>query len=200
MFSVNPSTPTDPSFYPRCGTDRASDRDQGSRSIIAKLHFLRVCCSIAASYHLPLHLSPSDGLHIEVGLAPPIQKLLHTVDMLCIDYYEARQRKNRANSWNDCHSRVEVSRQQAQKKICLDFERAFFNASVWLQAGQYLALAAQIPAKQKSGCPRLRHLRGGDFATRHATPPGATLAVLKPNSPGERKAPSTATRSAPGGR
>ena len=161
MFSVNPSTPTDPSFYPRCGTDRASDRDQGSRSIIAKLHFLRVCCSIAASYHLPLHLSPSDGLHIEVGLAPPIQKLLHTVDMLCIDYYEARQRKNRANSWNDCHSRVEVSRQQAQKKICLDFERAFFNASVWLQAGQYLALAAQIPAKQKSRCrPLICHMLG----------------------------------------
>jgi hypothetical protein len=41
--------------------------------------------------------------------------------MLCIDYYEAFQRKNRANSWNDCHSRVEVSRQQAQKKICWDF-------------------------------------------------------------------------------
>jgi hypothetical protein len=77
---------------------------------------------------------------------------LHTVDMLCIDYYEARQRKNRANSWNDCLSRVEVSRQQAQKKICLDFERKFFVTSVWLQAGQYLALAAQIPAKQKSGC------------------------------------------------
>jgi hypothetical protein len=75
--------------------------------------------------------------------------------MLCIDYYEARQRKDRANSWNDCHSRVEVSRQQAQKKICLDFVRALFNTSVWLQAGQYLALAAQIPAKQKSGCPRL---------------------------------------------
>jgi hypothetical protein len=31
-----------------------------------------------------------------------------------------------------------------------------FNTSVWLQAGQHLALAAQIPAKQKSGCPRLR--------------------------------------------
>jgi hypothetical protein len=80
--------------------------------------------------------------------------------MLCIEYrllhyYEARQRKNRADSWNDCHSRVEVYRQQAQKKICLDSVRAFFNTPVWLQAGQYLALAAQIPAKQKSGCPRL---------------------------------------------
>jgi hypothetical protein len=72
--------------------------------------------------------------------------------MICIDYYEARQRKNRANSWNDCHSRVEVSRQQAQKKICLDSVRGFFITSVWLQAGQYLALAAQIQAKQKSGC------------------------------------------------
>ena len=130
MFSVNPSTPTDPSFYPRCGTDRASDIDQGSRSIIAKLHFLRVCCSIAASYHLPLHLSPSDGLHIEVGLAPPIQKLLHTVDMLCIDYYEARQRKNRANSWNDCHSRVEVSRQQAEKNLLGFRARAFQHVSL----------------------------------------------------------------------
>jgi hypothetical protein len=40
--------------------------------------------------------------------------------MLCIDYYyEVCQRKNRANSWNDCHSRVEVSRQQAQKKMPL---------------------------------------------------------------------------------
>jgi hypothetical protein len=75
--------------------------------------------------------------------------------MLCIDYYKAFQRKKRANSWNDCHSRVEVSRQQAQKKSCWDFVRTIFNTSVWLQAGQYLALAAQIPAKQKSGCPRL---------------------------------------------
>jgi hypothetical protein len=40
---------------------------------------------------------------------PPIQKLLHAVDMLCIDYYEACERKNRANSWNGCHSRVGAS-------------------------------------------------------------------------------------------
>jgi hypothetical protein len=64
---------------------------------------------------------------------PPIQKLLHAVDILCINYYEAFQRKNRANSWNDCHSRVEVSRQQAQKKNLL---------GVWLQAGEDRAIAA----------------------------------------------------------
>jgi hypothetical protein len=56
-----------------------------------------------------------------------------------------------------------VSRQQAQKKICLDFEREFFITSVWLQAGQHLALAAQIPAKQKSGCRPLLLAVGTDF-------------------------------------
>jgi hypothetical protein len=55
--------------------------------------------------------------------------------MLFIDYYEARQRKNRANSWNDCHSRVEVSRQQAQKKICLDFEREFSSRQFGFRPG-----------------------------------------------------------------
>jgi hypothetical protein len=60
---------------------------------------------------------------------PPIQKLLHTVGMLCIHYYhyEACQRKNRANSWSDCHSRVEVSRQQAQKKKSVGISRTRFS-------------------------------------------------------------------------
>jgi hypothetical protein len=62
--------------------------------------------------------------------------------MLRIDYYEARQRKYRANSWNDCHSRVEVSRQQAQKKICWDFVHALLELAVWLQAGEDRAIAA----------------------------------------------------------
>jgi hypothetical protein len=64
--------------------------------------------------------------------------------MLCIDYYEACQRKNRANSWNDCHSRVE--RQQAQKKICWDFVHALLELAVWLQAGEDRAIAAGIKA------------------------------------------------------
>jgi hypothetical protein len=34
------------------------------------------------------------------GLAPPIRKVLHTIGMLCIDYNEACQRKERANSWD----------------------------------------------------------------------------------------------------
>jgi hypothetical protein len=68
--------------------------------------------------------------------------------VLCIDYYEARQRKDRANSWNDCHSRVEVSRQQTQlvtqKKICWDwdFVHALLELAAWLQAGEDRAIAA----------------------------------------------------------
>jgi hypothetical protein len=93
LFSANPPTPSRPEFLPMMRPVRAPGRDQGPQSRIAKLHFLRACCSIAASYHLPLHLSPSDGLHIEAALASATRKLLHTVDMLCIDYYEACQRE-----------------------------------------------------------------------------------------------------------
>jgi hypothetical protein len=60
--------------------------NQGPRSRIAKLHFLRVCCSIAAPYHLPLHLSHSDGLHIEAALASANTKLLHTAYRRCAMY------------------------------------------------------------------------------------------------------------------
>jgi hypothetical protein len=52
---------------------------------------------------------------------PPIQKLLHTVGVLCIDYYyEACQRKGRSNSWDDCHSRVagrSVSTASAERSL-----------------------------------------------------------------------------------
>jgi hypothetical protein len=58
---------------------------------------------------------------------PPIQKLLHTTDMLCIDYYAACQRKNRANRWNDFHPQVERPRQQAQKKKCWDSVHALLE-------------------------------------------------------------------------
>jgi hypothetical protein len=73
---------------------------------------------------------------------PAIQKLLYAVGVLCIDYYEACQRKNRADSRNDCHSRVEVSRHQAQKKICWDFVHALLELAVWLQVGEDRAIAA----------------------------------------------------------
>jgi hypothetical protein len=52
---------------------------------------------------------------------PPIQKLLHAVDILCISYYEACQRKNRANSWNDCHSRIECLDSKSVIKNLLGF-------------------------------------------------------------------------------
>jgi hypothetical protein len=55
--------------------------------------------------------------------------------------YEACQRKNRANSWNDCHSRVEVSRQQAQKKA-VGISCTLLESAAWLQAGEDRAIAA----------------------------------------------------------
>jgi hypothetical protein len=45
--------------------------------------------------------------------------------------------------------------------------REIFNTSVWLQAGQYLAIAAQIPAKQKSGCRPLFRFRKKQIASAH---------------------------------
>jgi hypothetical protein len=91
----------------------------------------------------------------EMHTGPPKQNLLHTVNMLCIGYYEACQRKNRANSWNDCHSPVGVPQQQAQKKICWDFVHALLELTAWLQAGEDCAIAAGSQADLKSGCPRL---------------------------------------------
>jgi hypothetical protein len=61
---------------------------------------------------------------------PPVQKLLHAVDMRCIGYYKASPRKNRANKWSGCHSRIERPRQQAQKKNCWDFVYAFRTSSL----------------------------------------------------------------------
>jgi hypothetical protein len=56
---------------------------------------------------------------------PPIQQLLHAVVMLCINYYEAFQRKKRANSWNDCHSRIECL---DSKDVSLAPGRAVFSS------------------------------------------------------------------------
>jgi hypothetical protein len=66
-----------------------------------------------------------------------------------------------------------ASRQRERNKIKLDSVRAVFNTSVWLQAGQCLALAAQIPAKQKSGCRPLRQGGGGAGGALHLHRPCA---------------------------
>jgi hypothetical protein len=76
-------------------------------------------------------------------------------------------------------------------------ERAWSGGRRWPWGGGGGAVEAVWPTSNLQP-PGPRHLRGGDFAT--LPPPGTTGAVLKPHSTGERKAPSTATRSAPGGR
>ena len=60
---------------------------------------------------------------------PPIQKLLHAVDILCISYYEAFQRKNRANRWNDCHSRIECPDSKSGIKNLFGFRARDFQHS-----------------------------------------------------------------------
>jgi hypothetical protein len=91
-----------------------------------------------------------------------MQKLLHAVDILCINYYEAFQRKKRANSWSDCHSRIECLDSKSVIKNLLGFRACNFQ-HVSLASGRavFSAPAAQIPAKQKSGCPRLVGQGGG---------------------------------------
>ena len=60
-----------------------------------------------------------EDLRIEPRYGSANKKMLHTADMLCIGCYKACQRKDRASSWNDCHSRVagrSVSTASAGKK------------------------------------------------------------------------------------
>jgi hypothetical protein len=52
-------------------------------------------------------------------------------------------------------SRVEVSRQQAQKKICWDFVHALLELAVWLQAGEDRVIAAGSKVDKKTGAPPL---------------------------------------------
>jgi hypothetical protein len=77
--------------------------------------------------------------------------------MLCIGYYEAFQRKKRANSWSDCHSRVGASRQQAQKKsVGISRRRceALLELAAWLQVQVWedraIALLAGIAAGSRA--------------------------------------------------
>jgi hypothetical protein len=56
-----------------------------------------------------------------------MQKLLHAVDILCINYYEAFQRKKRANSWNDCHSRIACLDSKSVMKNLLGFRACNFQ-------------------------------------------------------------------------
>jgi hypothetical protein len=92
---------------------------------------------------------------------PPIQKLLHAVDMLCIGYYEACQRKNRANSWNDCQymerlslAGRSVSTASAEKNL-LGF-RARASRIINLASGRGgPRYCGGQPSGLKTGCPRL---------------------------------------------
>jgi hypothetical protein len=89
----------------------------------------------------------------EMHTDPPIQKLLHAVDILCINYYEAFQRKQRANSWNDCHSRIECLDSKSVIKNPLGF-RACNLQHVRLASGRAVfSSCGADPSKAKKRLP-----------------------------------------------
>jgi hypothetical protein len=96
------------------------------------------CCSIAAPYHLPLHLSPPDGLHIEVALASANTKIVACRRYTMYQLLRGVSTKKRANSWNGCHWAIvsgvvdRVSRQQERNKkyvwiSCVQFSTPQFG-------------------------------------------------------------------------
>jgi hypothetical protein len=94
--------------------------------------------------------------------------------MLCIDYYEARQRKNRANSWNDCHSRVvgrSVSTASAEKNL-FGF-RAWIFHHVSLASGRTVfSSCGANPSKAKKRLSSPKRLSGKEL---RGVPPPALV-------------------------
>jgi hypothetical protein len=81
---------------------------------------------------------------------PPIQNLLHAVGMLCINYYEAFQRKKRANSWNDCHSRIECLDSKSVIKNLLGFRACNFQHASLASGQAVLSSCGADPSKAKT--------------------------------------------------
>jgi hypothetical protein len=109
---------------------------------------------------------------------PPIQKLLHAVDILHISYYEALQRKKRANSWNDCHSRVECLDSKSVIKKLLGFRACNFQ-HVSLASGRAVFSscgADPSKAKKRLSSPT-QALRAASCENHRHRPPGAPLAA-----------------------
>ena len=106
---------------------------------------------------------------------PPMQKLLHAVDVLCIDYYEACPRKNRANKWNGCHSRPDRAVLTASaEKNCWDFVHAFGISSLASGRGGPRYCGGQ-PSGCKNGLSAPTSLFGGSAHARVRALPFFTL-------------------------
>jgi hypothetical protein len=137
---------------------------------------------IAAPYHLPLHLSPSDGLHINRSSTCIRQYKIvvcrrYTMYRLLrgVSVPTNRQRKNRANSGKNWElgtmvvvvtrgCRVEVSRQQAAaasaEKNMLGFRARASRISSLASGRILLSSCGAEPSRAQTGC---RPLRGGPW-------------------------------------
>jgi hypothetical protein len=80
-----------------------------------------------------------------------MQKLLHAVGVLCIDYYEAFQRKKRANSWSDCHSRIECLDSKSAIKNMSGFRACNFPHSSFASGRRVFSSCGADPSRAKNG-------------------------------------------------
>jgi hypothetical protein len=87
---------------------------------------------------------------------PPIQKLLHAVDVLCIDYYEVCQRKNRANRVEQLPlaDRAAPTASAEKKSVGISCTR-FWNQQFGFRPGRTVLLRRASQADLKTGCRRL---------------------------------------------
>jgi hypothetical protein len=74
---------------------------------------------------------------------------LHAVDILCISYYEAFQRKKRTNSWNDCHSRIECLDSKSVIKNMLGFRACNFQHVSLASGRTVFSYCGADPSKAK---------------------------------------------------
>jgi hypothetical protein len=91
--------------------------------------------------------------------------LLHAVDTLCINYYEAFERKKRANSWNDCHSRIECLDSKSAIKNLLGFRACNFQHVSLAPGRAVFSSCGADPSKAKK---RLSARLGPRYALRRA--------------------------------
>jgi hypothetical protein len=69
--------------------------------------------------------------------------------MLCISYYEAFQRKKRANSWNDCHSWIECLDSKSAIKNLLGFHACNFQHVSLASGRAVFSACGPDPSKAK---------------------------------------------------
>jgi hypothetical protein len=89
---------------------------------------------------------------VEVALASAnTKKMFHAVDILCIDYHEACQRKNRANRWNNCHPWIECPDSKTGIKNLFGFRARNFQHPSLASGRVLFSHCGADPSREKNG-------------------------------------------------